>query len=92
MNKRLSPTRRLFNKYTELQEQMHVLVTHDGSDDAKIKLSRVERRFWPIQAELLRRLDERDELLAEKNDRIARLQTIAARTPGVKPWSSDRGI
>lgn len=65
MSKRLSPTRRLFNKYTELQEQMHVLVTHDGSDEAKVKLSRVERRFWPIQEELLRRLDERDELVVE---------------------------
>lgn len=147
MSKRLSPTRRLFNKYTELQEQMHVLVTHDGSDEAKVKLSRVERRFWPIQEELLRRLDERDELLvkaaawdareahrvavgkfgdmqaapgeqrdwgaeyanvvalrsamssaddrarelvAEKADRISRLQAIHAANSGVKPWSSDQ--
>ena len=54
--KRLSPTRRLYIKVIELKEQMERLVAHDGTPEAIVKLSRVERRYWPLEAELLRRI------------------------------------
>lgn len=48
------------------------------------------RQHATFERELLRRLDERDQLLAEKNERIARLNAVAAARPGIKPWSNDR--
>lgn len=64
--KRLPPTRRLFIKVLELKEQMDRLVVHDGTPEAIVRLSRVERRYWTLQHELLRRMDERDEMVAPR--------------------------
>lgn len=77
MNKRISQTRRLYVKVCELGEKMHRLVAHDGSPEAVEKLSRVERRFWPLETELLRRMDERDELRVEV-DRLLKPSPIVA--------------
>ena len=52
--------------------------------------SKRSRQHATFERELLRRLDERDQLLAEKNERIARLNAVAAARPGIKPWSNDR--
>jgi len=49
-----------------------------------------ERQFRTFGRELMRRMDERDQLLAEKNERIARLNAVAAARPGIKPWSNGR--
>lgn len=68
MNKRVSQTRRLYVKVCDLGEKMHRLVAHDGSPEAVEKLSRVERRFWPLEMELLRRMDERDALVRSVAD------------------------
>ena len=64
--KRLSPTRRLYIKVKELHERMERLVVQDQTPETAIELSRVERRYWPLQAELLRRMDERDALVAPR--------------------------
>lgn len=51
---------------------------------------KMERQLDKSYDELLRRLDERDQLLAEKNERIARLNAVVAARPEIKPWSNDR--
>ena len=90
MTKRLSPTRRLFLLVDKLDDRMAELAAKKRSRAEDTEFCNAERRYWPLQKELLRRLDERDELVAEKNDRIKRLQALHAANPGVKPWSSDR--
>lgn len=90
MTHRMSSTRRLSLLVDKLDDRMAELATKKRTPAEDIAFCNAERRYWPLQQELLRRLDERDELLADKNSRIERLQAIMARTPGVKPWSNDR--
>lgn len=81
--KRLSPTRRLFIKFWELKEQMERLVDHDGTPEAIVKLSRVERRYWPAMKELLRRMDERDALVAPRPSAFASVERIGQYMAGL---------
>lgn len=60
--RQLPPTRRLYIKVCELGEKMNALAADEDNTEAMIKLGRIERRYWPLQGELLRRLDAYDEL------------------------------
>ncbi len=90
MSKRLSPSCRLFFLHDKLDDLMEVLVAAKRTAAEEVRFRNVERRYWPVKRELMRRLKERDELVAEKADRVARLQALHASNPGIKPWSSDR--
>ena len=79
--------------YSAVEGSEHIWNPH-GIDHGDVypdqRIDRAERQCRKFYAELLRRMDERDELLAEKNGRIARLNAVAAARPGIKPWSNDR--
>lgn len=67
--RQLPPTRRLYIKVCELNEKMDRLAADEDNTEAMTKLGRIERRFWPLQGELLRRLDAYDEL-AKRAERV----------------------
>lgn len=60
--RQLPPTRRLYIKVCELGETMDRLAADEDNTEAMNKLGRIERHYWKLSGELLRRLDAYDEL------------------------------
>jgi hypothetical protein len=65
MTKRLSSTRRLFLLVDKLDDRMAELAAKKRTRAEDTEFCNTERRYWPLQSELLRRLSERDELRIE---------------------------
>lgn len=65
MSKHLSPSTRLFLLHDKLDDLMEVLVAAERTDAEEVRMRNVERRYWPVKRELMRRLKERDALIAE---------------------------
>ena len=73
MSKHLSPSTRLFLLHDKLDDLMEVLVAAERTDAEEVRMRNVERRYWPVKRELMRRLKERDALIAE----VAALKSAA---------------
>ena len=67
--RQLPPTRRLYIKVCELGATMDRLAVNEDSPDAMNKLGRIERHYWKLSGELLRRLDAYDEL-AKRGEQV----------------------
>ena len=53
--RQLPPTRRLYIKVCELGETMDCLAADEDNTEAMNKLGRIERHYWKLSGELLRR-------------------------------------
>lgn len=73
MSKHHSPSCRLFLLHDKLDDLMEVLVGASRTAAEEVRFRNVERRYWPVKHELMRRLKERDALIAK----IAALRPLA---------------